>query len=147
MSRGQSYPFKSSKYWFSKSFIKFWEKDNTGCESKILKPKGPTLESLFFAAYRGTSLRSWLQKKCLLPGGIWIFFPKNLRFWKFKLDFFPLKKVFEIFWQNTMNKRLLNYLWPKFQEICGRFFFHKIPPILKVEVGFFSDRKSFSQNG
>ena len=25
------------------------------------------------------------------------------------------------------------------------FFFHKIPPILKLEVGFFSDRKSFSQ--
>ena len=24
-------------------------------------------------------------------------------------------------------------------------FFHKIPPILKLEVGFFSDKKSFSQ--
>ena len=35
-----------------------------------------------------------------------------------------------------------------FQKKCllpgGIFFFH---PILKVEVGFFSDRKSFSQNG
>ena len=43
------------------------------------------------------------------------FFPKNPRFWKFKLDFFPLKKVFEIFWRNTANYLYLNYLWPKFQ--------------------------------
>ena len=125
--------------------------------------------------------------------GFWFFFPKNPRFWKFKLDFFPLEKVFEILWRNTMNKRLLNYLWLKFQEICGIFFFTKYPrfwklksdffpiekvfrktanikkisyfklimseisanlkklfreqkpPILKLEVGFFSDRKSFSQ--
>ena len=27
------------------------------------------------------------------------------------------------------------------------YFFSKIPPILKVEVGIFSDQKSFSQNG
>merc|ERR1712131_581005 len=26
------------------------------------------------------------------------------------------------------------------------FFFLKIPPILKIEVGFFSDRKTFAQN-
>ena len=30
----------------------------------------------------GTSLRSWFQKKCLLPSGILIFFPKNSRFLK-----------------------------------------------------------------
>ena len=65
MSRGQSYPFKSLKYWFSKSFIKFWETDNTQYPSKILKPKGPTPESLFFAAYEGTSTRSLFQKKCV----------------------------------------------------------------------------------
>ena len=46
----------------------------------------------------GTSLRSWFQKKCLLPVGIFIFSSK-------------------------------------------------IPPILKVEVVFFSDKKSFSQIG
>ena len=28
----------------------------------------------------GTSLRSWFQKKCLLPVGIFIFFPKYPRF-------------------------------------------------------------------
>ena len=31
------------------------------------------------------------------------FFPKNPRYRKFELDFFPIKKVFEIFWQNTVN--------------------------------------------
>ena len=71
----------------------------------------------------GTSLRSWFQKKYLLPGGIfargfkksacylvgfWFFFPKIPRFWKLKLDFFPLKKVFEIFWRNMANSRYLN---------------------------------------
>ena len=43
---------------------------------------------------QGTSLRSWSQKKCLLPIGIFIFF-------------------------------------------------FKIPPILKLEVGFFSGKKKF----
>ena len=110
-----------------------------------------------FAAYRGTSLRSWFQKKCLLPMGIsifffentsdfetwsWIFFhkksfwnfspkyselssyklimtevsrilrniffPKYPRFWKLKLDFCPLKKVFEIFCPNILNHLSLN---------------------------------------
>ena len=65
MYRGQSYPFRSLKYWFLRSFIKFWEKDNTQCAGKILKPKGPTPERLFFMAYEGTSLRSLFQKKCV----------------------------------------------------------------------------------
>ena len=35
----------------------------------------------------------------------------------------------------------------KFQEISGTFFIPKNPHFLKVEVGIFSDKKSFSQNG
>ena len=79
----------------------------------------------------GTSLRSWFQKKCLLPAGIFIFFPKKvaatwwdfiffskqsgcylvrflfffLRFWKLKLDFFPIKKLF----RKTANNKKITY--------------------------------------
>ena len=67
-------------------------------------------------------------------------FRKYPRFWKLKLDFCPLKKSFEIFWPNIMNNLFINYLWPKFQEVCGIFFLAKIPPILKLEVGFFSEK-------
>ena len=42
------------------------------------------------AAFRGTSLHSWFQKKCLLPSVISIFVLK------LKMDFFPKKKVFHI---------------------------------------------------
>ena len=35
-------------------------------------------------------------------------FPENARFWNFKLDFFPLKKVFEIFSWNTLNNLFIN---------------------------------------
>ena len=91
----------------------------------------------------GTSLRSWFQKKCLLLMGILIFFPKNPRFWKLKLNFFPLKKVFDIFWQNTVNYRCINYLWPKFQQICGIFFFSQNTTDFETWSLIFSDRKSF----
>ena len=65
------------------------------------------------------------------------FFPKNPWFWKIKLDFFPLKKVFEIFWRNTANYLYLNYLWPKFQHIWGIFFFTKYARFWKLKLDFF----------
>ena len=72
----------------------------------------------------GTSLRSWFQKKCLLPAGILIFFLKKVTSTWWDFDFFFKKK----------------WLLP-----VGIFIF--FPPILKLEVGFFSDKKGFSQNG
>ena len=95
---------------------------------------------------RGTSLRSWFQKKCLLPMGILVFFLSKIPpILNLELDFFPLKHVFEIFWPNTVNYRSINYLWPKFQKIFGTFFFRKNPTFSKKKVGFFSEKKSFSQ--
>ena len=45
----------------------------------------------------GTSLRSWFQKKCLLPSGIFIFFPKKVAatWWDF---YFFSKKVAATWW-------------------------------------------------
>ena len=63
-----------------------------------------------------------LVKKCLLPMGIYCsikksacyiwgfyyFFQKKNKFWKLKLDFFPLKKVFENFCSNILNHLSIN---------------------------------------
>ena len=75
--------------------------------------------------------------------GFWFFFPKNRRFWKLKLDFFPLQNIFEIFWQNKASYLHLNYLWPKFQLICGIFFFTKYPRFWKLKLDFFPIEKVF----
>ena len=42
-----------------------------------------------FPAYRGTSLRSWFQKKCLLPGWILFFFQKKVAATSWDLYFLP----------------------------------------------------------
>ena len=47
-----------------------------------------------FAAYRGTSLRSWFQKKSLLPKGILIFFSKNTPDFELEVGFFSTRKSF-----------------------------------------------------
>ena len=86
-----------------------------------LSPHGFSTECARLAG--GTSLRSWFQKKCLLPAGIFIFSPKK---WLLPVGIL-------IFFQKK-------WLLP-----VGIFIF--FPPILKLEVGFFSDKKSFSQNG
>ena len=72
-----------------------------------------------------------------------IFLAKIPPIWKLKLDFCPLKKSFQIFWSNIMNNLHINYLWPKFQEICGIFFLGKIPPILNFKLDFCPLNKSF----
>ena len=67
-----------------------------------------------------------------------IFFTKYPPFWNLKLDFFPLKKVFEIFRRNRVN-----FIMSEVSRNLRNIFFHKIPPILKLEVGFFSSKKKF----
>ena len=47
-----------------------------------------------FAAYRGTSLRSWFQKKGLLPKVILIFFSKNTPDFELEVGFFSTRKTF-----------------------------------------------------
>ena len=86
---------------------------------------------------------SWFQRKCLLPCGILFFFPKYPRFWNLKLDFCPLKKVFEIFCRNIVNHRPINYSWPKFQQICGIFFFTKYPRFWNLKLDFCPIKKVF----
>ena len=84
---------------------------------------------------------SWFQKKCLLPGGIFIFF---FRFWNLKLDFFPIEKVFRKT-AKTKNFSTLELIMSEISANLKNIFWPRKPPILKLEVGFFSDRKRFSQ--
>ena len=84
---------------------------------------------------------SWFQKKCLLPGGIFIFF---FRFWNLKLDFFPIEKVFRKT-AKTKNFSTLEVIMSEISANLKNIFWPRKPPILKLEVGFFSDRKRFSQ--
>ena len=67
---------------------------------------------------------------------------KNQNFWKLKLDCFPIKKVF----RKTANNKKIAYFKPIMSEISANLkdiFREQKPPILKLEVGFFSDRKFF----
>ena len=81
----------------------------------------------------GPSLRLCSKKSAWYLLGFW-FFP--LRLWNLKLDFIPLEKAFESLCWNTLDYIFINKLWPKF-KIFAEHFFPKIPPILKLEVGFF----------
>ena len=68
------------------------------------------------------------------------FFPKYPRFWKLKLEYFPIKKVF----RKTAKYGKLSFFKLIMSEVSKdlrNIFF--TPPILKVEVGFFSDRIFF----
>ena len=61
-----------------------------------------------------------------------------------KLDFFPIEKLLHktIFLANFIISELI---MSQVSKDLRNIFFPKIPPILKLEVGFFSDKKSFSQ--
>ena len=75
---------------------------------------------------------------CYLLGFLFFF----LRFWNLKSDFFPIQKVFCI----TANNKKITYFKPIMSEISANLkniFREQKPPILKLEVGFFSDRKTF----
>merc|ERR1712198_347162 len=58
-------------------------------------------------------------------------------------DFCPLKKFFEIFLPKYHESPLCKVIMTEVSRHLRNIFFHKIPPILKLEVGFFSDRKKF----
>ena len=61
-----------------------------------------------------------------------------------KSDFFPIEKVF----RKTANIKKISYFKLIMSEISANLKNKKSdpkPPILKLEVGFFSDRKRFSQ--
>ena len=66
------------------------------------------------------------------------FFAKYPRFWKLKLEYFPIKKVFP----KTANNKKISHIKLIMSEISAdlkNLFWPKIPPILKLEVGIFSD--------
>ena len=71
------------------------------------------------------------------------FFSKYPRFSNLKLDFFPLKKSFSQIFQNTAHLFHLNFISKKTPKKSEKLFFPPKPPILKVEVGFFSSKKKF----
>merc|ERR1712198_498691 len=61
-----------------------------------------------------------------------------------KLDFFPIEKVFRKT-AKTKNFSTLGLIMSEISANLNNIFREQKPPILKVEVGFFSDKKSFSQ--
>ena len=80
------------------------------------------------------------------------------RFINLKLDFFPVKKSFSQIFQISAHLFYLNFISVNFHKNQRNFFAHKkiacylwgfwiyfseIPPILKLEVGFFSSKKMF----
>ena len=82
----------------------------------------------------------------IFTNGDFDFFFKIPQIFKFKLDFFPIKKVF----RKTAKLTKLTYFELIMTEVSENFkniFVSPKPAILQVEVGFFSDRKSFSLNG
>ena len=85
------------------------------------------------------------QKGPATYGDFDFFFSKYLRFWKLKLDFFPIEKLLHktIFLANFIISELI---MSEVSKDLRNIFFPKIPPILKLEVGFYSDRKTFAQN-
>ena len=73
------------------------------------------------------------------------FFSKYPRFSNLKLDFFPIEKLLHktIFLANLSISELI---MSEVSKDLRNIFFPKIPRIFELEVGFFSDRKTFAQN-
>ena len=71
------------------------------------------------------------------------FFAKSPRFSNLKLDYFPHKKVFQDF-RNRGKFIPSEVHLTKFSAKLENIFWRQKPPILKVEVGFSSDSKFFS---
>ena len=94
------------------------------------------------AAYRGTSLRSWFQKKCLLRlkhtmavslRRFAAYRGTSLRSWFQKKSFAtPLRGLSVHFASLVVSKKVPPTYWD------FDFFFSKIPTILKLKVRFFS---------
>merc|ERR1711911_319048 len=109
---------------------------------------------------RGVAVRCTrlLKKVPANYGDFNFFFSKYPVFSNLMLDFFPVKKSFFQIFQIAAHLFHLNFIsekTPKKSEnlffaeksacyLWGfGFFFPKIPPILKLEVGFFSSKKMF----
>ena len=59
------------------------------------------------------------------------------------LDFFPLKKSFSQIFQILAHLFHLNFISEKTPKKSEELFFPQKPPILELEVGFFSSKKKF----
>ena len=73
-----------------------------------------------------------------------IFFHKIPPILKLEVGFLSDKKSFEIFCRNTVNKLSISYWWPKFQVICGTFFFTKYPRFWTWSWIFVRYKKDFA---
>ena len=75
-------------------------------------------------------------------GDFEFFFSKYPRFSNLKLDFFPIEKLLHktFFLANFIISELI---MSEVSKDLRNIFFPKIPPILELEVGFFSTKKKF----
>ena len=82
------------------------------------------------------------QKGPATYGDFDFFFSKYLRFWKLKLDFFPIEKLLHktFFLANFIISELI---MSEVSKDLRNLFFPKKPRILELEVGFFSTKKKF----
>ena len=71
------------------------------------------------------------------------FFSKYPVFSNLMLDFFPLKKSFSQIFQILAHLFHLNFISEKTPKKSEELFFSQKPPILELEVGFFSSKKKF----
>ena len=70
------------------------------------------------------------------------FFLKKSPILKIQVGFFS---TYFFFCQNKANYLFLNYLWLKFQHICGAFFFTKYPRFWKLKFEYFPIKKVFAK--
>ena len=91
----------------------------------------------------GTSLRSWLQKKCLLPGGILIFFSKKSPIFKIQVGFFSTYKSFWNFLRKYGELSLFKLYMTEVSTHLRNFFFSKNPRFWKFKLDFFPLEKVF----
>ena len=76
------------------------------------------------------------KKSACYLWGFWFFFPKIPPIFNLKLEFFPIEKLFADF--PNSDKFIYSYLLMTKFSARLIFFFFQNPPILELEVGFFS---------
>merc|ERR1711911_122335 len=94
---------------------------------------------------RGVAVRCTrlLKKVPATYGDFNFFFSKYPVFSNLMLDFFPLKKSFSQIFQILAHLFHLNFISEKTPKKSEELFFRQKPPILELEVGFFSSKKKF----
>ena len=95
-----------------------------------------------FPAHQGTSLRSCFQKSACCLFGFRFFFLKIPRIFKLEVGFFSAF-FFSQFSQISAHLFHLNFISEKTPKKSEKPFFPPKPPILELEVGFFSSKKKF----